>query len=113
LNVAAASHRKQSGLKSWLPATWTRQSAVGWLFNDAACRPSPLICPTGKFCKFVSSPLRKNIPLRREVETVLLIRPSRSSEGRFAIVTNAERDAMDAKVLLTNGTQADGEVVWS
>ena len=44
----------------------------------------------------LSSPLCKNILLRGQVETALLIRPSRSSEGRFAIVTNAERDAMDA-----------------
>jgi hypothetical protein len=35
------------------------------------------------------------------------------NEGRFAIVTNAGRDAMDADVLLTNSTEADGEVVWS
>jgi hypothetical protein len=33
-------------------------------------------------------------------------------EGRLAIVTNAGRDAMDVDVLLTNGTEADGEVVW-
>jgi hypothetical protein len=35
------------------------------------------------------------------------------SEGRFAIVTNAGRDAVDADALLTNGAEADGEVVWS
>ena len=34
-------------------------------------------------------------------------------EGRLAIVTDAGRDAVDADVLLTNGTEADGEVVWS
>jgi hypothetical protein len=33
-------------------------------------------------------------------------------EGRFAIVTNVGRDAVDAKAPLTNGAQADGEVVW-
>jgi hypothetical protein len=38
--------------------------------------------------------------------------PSRS-EGRFAIVTDAGRDAVDADVPLTNGAKADGEVVWS
>ena len=32
-------------------------------------------------------------------------------EGRFAIVTNVERDAVDAEAPLTNGAQADGEVV--
>jgi hypothetical protein len=34
-------------------------------------------------------------------------------EGRFAIVTNAGWDAVDVAVSLTNGTEADGEVVWS
>jgi hypothetical protein len=34
-------------------------------------------------------------------------------EGRIAIVTSAGRDAMDAKMLLTNSVCADGEVVWS
>ena len=39
--------------------------------------------------------------------------PSRPTEGRLAIVTNAGRDAVDAKALLTNGAEADGEGVWS
>jgi hypothetical protein len=34
-------------------------------------------------------------------------------EGRLAIVTDAGRDAVDAEVLLTSGTEADGEAVWS
>ena len=34
-------------------------------------------------------------------------------EGRFAIVTDAGRDAVDADALLTNGAEADGEDVWS
>ena len=34
-------------------------------------------------------------------------------EGRLAIVTDAGRDAVDAKVPITNGADADGEVVWS
>jgi hypothetical protein len=34
-------------------------------------------------------------------------------EGRLAIVTDAGRDAVDVEVLLTNSTDADGEVVWS
>jgi hypothetical protein len=33
---------------------------------------------------------------------------SRPSEGRFVVVTNAGRDAVDMAVSLTNGTQADG-----
>jgi hypothetical protein len=35
------------------------------------------------------------------------------TEGRHAIVTVAARDAVDADALLTNGAEADGEVVWS
>jgi hypothetical protein len=34
-------------------------------------------------------------------------------EGRLAIVTDAGRDAVDVDVLLTSGTEADGEDVWS
>jgi hypothetical protein len=39
--------------------------------------------------------------------------PSRPIEGRFAIVTDAGRDAMDADAPITNGAEADGEGVWS
>jgi hypothetical protein len=35
-----------------------------------------------------------------------------SHVGALAIVMNAGRDAVDAEVLLTTGTEADGEVVW-
>jgi hypothetical protein len=34
-------------------------------------------------------------------------------EGRFAIVTDVGRDAVDADALLTNGADANGEDVWS
>jgi hypothetical protein len=33
-------------------------------------------------------------------------------EGRLAIVTDAGRDAVDADVPITNGTEADGEDAW-
>jgi hypothetical protein len=36
-----------------------------------------------------------------------------SHEGRLAIVTDAGRDAVDVDAPLTNGAEADGEVVWS
>jgi hypothetical protein len=42
-----------------------------------------------------------------------LIPPSRLPEGRLAIVTSVRRDAVDADAPLTNGAEADGEVVWS
>ena len=61
----------------------------------------------------VYSHLQKYIPSRfAQIKT---INPAVSShqEGRLAIVTNAGRDAVDADVLWTNSTKADGEVVWS
>jgi hypothetical protein len=39
--------------------------------------------------------------------------PSRLTEGRLEIVTDARRDAVDVAAPLTNGAEADGEVVWS
>jgi hypothetical protein len=57
-----------------------------------------LICPTGNFPNSLSSPFRKNISLRRLVETALLIRypvpqegALRGRHGRWV------RDAMDVK----------------
>jgi hypothetical protein len=38
---------------------------------------------------------------------------SRPTRGALAIVTDAGRDAVDVDALLTNGAEADGEVVWS
>jgi hypothetical protein len=72
-----------------------------------------LICPTGCSAIAVSSPFRKNIPVRALPKSLLHLQPSHPSEGRIAIVTNAGRDAVDVAVSLTNGTEADGEVVWS
>jgi hypothetical protein len=63
-------------------------------------RTSAGISPTGKsaggpaIC--LSSPICKNISLHGLVETALSIPLSRPTEGRFAIVTNAGRDAVDA-----------------
>ena len=54
-----------------------------------------MICPSGCLANVLSSPLCKNISFRRLVETVLLIRHPVPIEGRFAIVTNAGRDAVD------------------
>ena len=42
-----------------------------------------------------------------------MIRIPSHQKGRLAIVTNAGRDAVDAEVPITNGTEAYGEVVWS
>src|SRR5882762_6526265 len=46
--------------------------------------------------RIVSSPLCKNIPLRRRPKSELELPPSRPTQGRIAIVTDAGRDAVDA-----------------
>ena len=65
--------------------------------NGSAC---PVVAP--KIFLFPFDPNHRLIP-RHPVP----------NEGRFAIVTDVGRDAVDAEALLTNSAQADGEVVWS
>jgi hypothetical protein len=65
-----------------------------------------LICPTGCFAICLSTPVSKNIPLRVLVDAALLIPPSRPTEGRIAIVTDAGRDAMDAGCASDESTSA-------
>jgi hypothetical protein len=62
----------------------------------------------------LSSPASKNIsvPFRPKSPAYSLPSPP-SLKGRIAIVTNVGGAAVDAKALLTNGADADGEVVWS
>ena len=55
-----------------------------------------LICPTGWLAIRLSSPLLKNFLFFRLVETALSICHPVPIEGRFAIVTNVGRDAVDA-----------------
>ena len=55
-----------------------------------------MICPTGSRCDFVSSPFAKNKSLPELVEAVIERTSPAPDEGRFAIVTNAGRDAVDA-----------------
>jgi hypothetical protein len=74
-----------------LPLTWS-----------AMRRPS-IACPPGKSVAKLSSPSRKNIPLRDLPKSTLELPPSCPTEGRLAIVTDAGRDAVDADAPLTNG----------
>jgi hypothetical protein len=74
--------------------------------------------PTGKSVPLplrpLSSPLRKNIPLR-DLRKSAIYRPRPvPNEGRFAIVTNVG-DGMrwTRAVLETKARHADGEGVWS
>ncbi len=76
-------------------------------------RPS-IACLTGKSGVGLSSPAGKNIPLRDLPKSTLVLPPSRSTEGRLAIVTDAGRDAVDAGGADDESADlADGEVVWS
>jgi hypothetical protein len=57
--------------------------------------------------------LRKIFRFTRRANQWFLSARLTRQEGRLAIVTNARWDAVDADVPLTNGADADGEVVWS
>jgi hypothetical protein len=76
-----------------------------------------VICPSGKSVGPVGDlpvqpPLQKYFCFPEpQIRTNDL--PSRPTEGRHAIVTAAGRDAVDADAPITNGTEADGEDVWS
>ena len=72
-----------------------------------------LICPTGNFTRSLSSPRAKNISLFHSVETAIEQDYPVSTKGRFAIVTDVRRGAVDADGALTKALEADGEVVWS
>jgi hypothetical protein len=61
----------------------------------------------------LSSPIFKNISVRDSPKSDLNPSPSRPTEGRLAIVTDAGRDAVDAGGAKDEGAEADGEVVWS
>jgi hypothetical protein len=57
--------------------------------------------------------MAKNFSLSSEGKSPAYSRHPVPNKGRFAIVTNVGRDAVDAEVPLTNGADADGEIVWS
>jgi hypothetical protein len=54
-------------------------------------------CPTGKSLTCLSRPLRKNIPLRVLPKSIHIASRPAPTEGRFAIVTDVRRDAVDAE----------------
>jgi hypothetical protein len=60
------------------------------------CLAEPTKQPAGQISKNLSSPSRKNISLNLSGKSLLPIRPSHPRQGRFANVTNARWDAMDA-----------------
>jgi DNA (cytosine-5)-methyltransferase 1 len=74
-------------------------------------------CPTGKSPQPrhfpLSSSLYKNISVFQKLKSRYMSSRPASHEGRFAIVSDARRDAVDAEAPITNGAEADGEIVWS
>jgi hypothetical protein len=62
----------------------------------------------------LSSPFNKNILIFRNSKSVYIHGHPVPQEGRFAVVTDVGGGMRWTRmVLLTNGTQADGKVVWS
>ena len=81
-------------------------------------RTSAHICyalrPTDKSGAYLSSLFCKNIPVHFSPKSPAYASPSRPTEGRLAIVTDAGRDAMDARSAKDESAHlADGEAVWS
>ena len=74
--------------------------------------PSFAKCLSGKSKKPVQPHLKKYSDFQK-TQISLYPSPSRPTEGRLAIVTDAGRDAVDALALLTNSADADGKIVWS
>jgi hypothetical protein len=72
-------------------------------------------CPTGKSPKSCPALCQKIFHFACRANHLYKLAPSRLiSEGRFAIVTDVERGMRWTRAApLTNGADADGEVVWS
>jgi hypothetical protein len=71
--------------------------------------------PDGQISEFpVQPPLQKYFPFRSNANHLFIPRRPVPLEGRFAIVTDVGRDAVDASGAEDEGAGfADGEVVWS
>src|SRR6267154_83309 len=75
-------------------------------------RPAQVICPSGGWLTGLSSlfsDFPKNISVPTYPKSILELSPSRPTEGRIAIVTNAGWDAVDAAAL---GVKRDGRAGW-
>jgi hypothetical protein len=81
--------------------------------TNSKARAASQILPDGQISQNLSSPLCKNISVFPKCKSGYMICRPVPLEGRFAIVTDAGRDAVDADAPITNGAEADGEDVWS
>jgi len=96
------------------------QYAVAWWARsrwDDGYMQAQVICPSGRFRKLasslLSSPSVKIFLFFRNANQVYISPCPVPTKGRFAIVTNVRRDAVDALARKTSAHEADGEVVWS
>ena len=84
------------------------------LFQRGTRASSSTDLPDGQISKNLSSPLDKNILLFFEAKSPAYLSTSLAHKRG---VSRSSRtlgwDAVDATALLTNGANADGEVVWS
>ncbi len=77
------------------------------------CDKSAPDLPDGRLVVFPVHPhLQKYFICRFGRNTSTYFAVSSHQQGRLAIVTNAGRDVVDVNAPLTNGVEADGEVVW-
>jgi hypothetical protein len=97
---------------SWQPS-WIALALNFTPFAASDAATVHTVCPTGKSPKTCPALLRKIFRLTCRANQWFLFARLTRQEGRLAIVTNARWDAVDADVPLTNGAEADGEVVWS
>jgi hypothetical protein len=73
-----------------------------------------LILPDGQITHFRVQPRsQKYFPFTSDPNHFTYYSRLVLPEGRLAIVTDAGRDVVDVEVSITNGTDADGKVVWS
>jgi hypothetical protein len=78
-----------------------------------AAAGSPSDLPDGQITHQAVQPLLQKYFCFSEIQIKLYDSPSCPTRGALAIVTDAGRDAVDVDAPLTNGAEADGEVVWS
>jgi hypothetical protein len=85
-------------------------------FAKGSTHPT-LRCPTGKsLAQLIVRPVQPCLQKYSDfpkLQISLYPRCPVPLEGRFAIVTDAGQDAVDAEAPITNGAEADGEGVWS
>jgi hypothetical protein len=95
---------------------FARNDDLNWRERTAAIGRVP-VCPTGKSPgRFITPRVQPHLQKYSDfpkLQISLYAPPSRPTEGRFAIVTDAGRDAVDAEAPITNGVDADGKAVWS